>query len=633
MSDLNITNEEFNTVEKLLLPDGCNFPDDAKQAIMYFDSTDIVACPGSGKTTALLAKLKILANRMPFKNNAGVCVLSHTNVAIDEIKLRLPEDANKLLGYPNFVGTIQTFIDRFIVLPYIRTITSEPLQVVDDGMYGDMLNAFLFRNKDIYQTLINFSKSKFRYAGNRFENLSEYMKDLHIINGELFHQRSKIAGENADSTKQYCKAKKDFLKQKGGITYRDAYLYAEEAIEKRSEIIDLITKRFRYVFIDEYQDCSSKQRELISCIFDDSISKVFKIGDPDQSIYNNFEQNNEMNDWKPKENSLNIETSSRYTQEIADVISPLRVGKQRITSLKGEQNIYPALIIFDNDSIAQVIPKFMCMLEKYKLYDDKGIYKAIGWIKSETSTGLKIGDYCTEYDYDSSRQSVNTYWSIINEIYDSLKCRKLYKVEELVREIICKILYFNDYKQLNGVSYTVTSVKEHLDTNSIYRNLIINLAINENKTIEELELNIRKMINDVVINESGKDVYDFLPEYFMKKDICRSTVFGEKNVAFDPIRGRRIQICTIHKVKGETHDATLYLETERSGVSDIKRIIPYLKNEKPGASSLFDYSRKCAYVGFSRPRTLLCVTIHENTYTGNEEIFRNWDIVDCRESE
>ena len=175
---------------------------------------------------------------MPFKNNAGVCVLSHTNVAIDEIKLRLPEDANKLLGYPNFVGTIQTFIDRFIVLPYIRTITSEPLQVVDDGMYGDILNAFLFRNKDIYQTLINFSKSKFRYAGNRFENLSEYMKDLHIINGELFHQRSKIAGENADSTKQYCKAKKDFLKQKGVITYRDAYLYAEEAIEKRSEIID-----------------------------------------------------------------------------------------------------------------------------------------------------------------------------------------------------------------------------------------------------------------------------------------------------------------------------------------------------------------------------------------------------------
>ena len=58
MSDLNITNEEFNTVEKLLLPDGCNFPDDAKQAIMYFDSTDIVACPGSGKTTALLCKTK-----------------------------------------------------------------------------------------------------------------------------------------------------------------------------------------------------------------------------------------------------------------------------------------------------------------------------------------------------------------------------------------------------------------------------------------------------------------------------------------------------------------------------------------------------------------------------------------------
>lgn len=216
-----------------------------------------------------------------------------------------------------------------------------------------------------------------------------------------------------------------------------------------------------------------------------------------------------------------------------------------------------------------------------------------------------------------------------------IKNGKLYKVEELIREIICKILYFIDYKQQNGVPYTVKSVKEHLDAEyyDLYRNLLINLTVEENKTIEELELNIRKLIKNIVTNELGKDVFDFIPEYFMKRDILRSTILREKNVAIDPIRGRRIQISTIHKVKGETHDATLYLETERSGASDVKRIIPYLKNEKPGTSSLFDYSRKCAYVGFSRPRKLLCVTIHEKTYTGNEDVFGNWDIADCRGNE
>ena len=42
----------------------------------------------------LLAKLKLLADRMPLENGAGVCVLSHTNVAVDEIRNRLSEYAD-----------------------------------------------------------------------------------------------------------------------------------------------------------------------------------------------------------------------------------------------------------------------------------------------------------------------------------------------------------------------------------------------------------------------------------------------------------------------------------------------------------------------------------------------------------
>jgi hypothetical protein len=43
---------------------------------------------------------------------------------------------------------------------------------------------------------------------------------------------------------------------------------------------------------------------------------------------------------------------------------------------------------------------------------------------------------------------------------------------------------------------------------------------------------------------------------------------GNSNIIFDPIRGRKIQISTIHKVKGETHDATLYLETVNNRKSE-----------------------------------------------------------------
>lgn len=41
----------------------------------FRESFDVNACPGSGKTTVLLAKLIILSRKMPLKDGMGVCVL------------------------------------------------------------------------------------------------------------------------------------------------------------------------------------------------------------------------------------------------------------------------------------------------------------------------------------------------------------------------------------------------------------------------------------------------------------------------------------------------------------------------------------------------------------------------------
>ena len=81
-----ISDQDIQAVEELLLPHSAHFPDDAREVIRCWHSTDIAACPGSGKTTVLLAKLKLLADRMPLENGAGICVLSHTNVAVNEIR-------------------------------------------------------------------------------------------------------------------------------------------------------------------------------------------------------------------------------------------------------------------------------------------------------------------------------------------------------------------------------------------------------------------------------------------------------------------------------------------------------------------------------------------------------------------
>ena len=160
MNSIQVQNDEIKIIEKLLLPESAHFPDDAKSVIKCWESTDVSACPGSGKTTVLLAKLKILADRMPLDNGEGVCVLSHTNVAVNEIKTRLSSCADKLLNYPNYVGTIQSFIDLYIVKPYLKSKTTATLQVVDDDVFSFHLLSLIYKTND-YPQLRGLLKRKF----------------------------------------------------------------------------------------------------------------------------------------------------------------------------------------------------------------------------------------------------------------------------------------------------------------------------------------------------------------------------------------------------------------------------------------------------------------------------------------
>ena len=145
---------------------------------------------------------------------------------------------------------------------------------------------------------------------------------------------------------------------------------------------------------------------------------------------------------------------------------------------------------------------------------------------------------------------------------------------------------------------------------------------------------LRQKVNELlrIKNPNASDVFTYLPEFFLDNStIVNQVDMPEKNVLIDPIRGRKIVFDTIHGVKGETHDATLYLETERQGASDLNRILPYYGVGKLGSSKLYDYSRKLAYVGMSRPKKMLCVAMQTKTYEKSKGVFDDeWKIVDLR---
>ena len=84
-------------------------------------SCDVQAVPGNGKTTLLAAKLALLSRS--WKSRAqGVCVISHTNAARDEVERALLKHptASAFLSYPHFIGTVTSFVNQYLALPYLR---------------------------------------------------------------------------------------------------------------------------------------------------------------------------------------------------------------------------------------------------------------------------------------------------------------------------------------------------------------------------------------------------------------------------------------------------------------------------------------------------------------------------------
>ena len=116
------------------------------------------------------------------------------------------------------------------------------------------------------------------------------------------------------------------------------------------------------------------------------------------------------------EGFLPIQSSCRYSQEIADAIFCLRKDNSRIVSSVGNTAIKPIILLFDIETIDRVLGSFISALEKHQLYDNKGVYKAIGAVRKEDSAGLKIGSYWSKFDGSVEAKSEHNYWISIDEI-------------------------------------------------------------------------------------------------------------------------------------------------------------------------------------------------------------------------
>lgn len=617
---------DFTPIEKLLLPNGCCFANDARNVINSWNSNDILACPGSGKTTVLIAKLKLIADKSPLKDGRGVCVLSHTNVAVSELKAKLGKSAERLLSYPNFVGTIQTFVDQYITFPFLRQFANTSIQVVSDEDYANHLYSLICKTDSKLKWFIDQQYNAFGVK--RYDSVVKFMANIYTGDEGGIHLSGVnrvLAGKSTNSAISYARAIQRLLSEEGLIRYNDTYRYTLLALKKYgSSLRTLLSRRFQYVFVDEYQDCSTLQRNVLDALFSDTETIFQKIGDVDQAIYNSTNDNTPV--WQVEDSYMSIAHSNRYSQEIADVLSVLRTNQETIISSRGVQRIKPTLFVYDSSSRLRVIPTFIQEIQSNGLAKPEGIYKAVGMF--ENVSGLKISDYWPTFQKKVNQQSIVHFPDYISEISSALANGSLSLSERWIRKLLSKVLHYVGIKDEAEKEYGSISIKRYISNSfpQIYQSSILSLSQIHDFSYSAVE----KKVKEIFASLLGDGWLEIIPDSFMQPVREPQVASEDSHILYDE-SSISIVFDTVYGVKGETHDATLYLETETKKSSDIRRILPLLERKITQCKNeLQEKSRRCIYVGFSRPKYLLCLAISEKTYVGHETAFSSWKIVDLR---
>ena len=707
------TDEEIKIAHDILLKGKKPF-DPIKVNIIKEDSSCYVqACPGSGKTTTLLAKLIILANKMPLPEGKGICVLTHTNVAIDEIKAKLGTNADVLFRYPNFFGTIQTFLHKYVTAAALHYFYGSQITYVDDEMSNAVflkkyyklpsreskLRGLIFARTASKEHIINAPevealggmdrlmaanvikkegkrvvKYDFQLAGYNLDNIPHKYRHLirakrdNILNSQgeeiilsykvdwennkiITNSDPKGIGVDSPSGTEYMKIKEEMFSE-GILSFQDAYDLAFRYIrEKELDFSRFSDKRFKYLFIDEVQDCDGLQVDLIQKIFDENKVVIQRFGDYCQAIYERDECNGPENDKLKDKQVLHIHDSIRFGEKIAKPLRSLcMVPNDKLVGNDEIPSVTPIIITYENP--LSVLPKYVELLNttlipemdnrsildianKEKLEDPlhRINIKACGWVGKKGASAQKryIESYFPPFEKKNAGpkvEGVSFNEFILKNLHGTIK--------EHATSIIQGILKYLDLCEIRNGNrrYTKTSFLEFLTATNIeqkenFLKEVMNWALliaksNSGGDINKIRNTIHQYITEIILPLYGKEETPDALSFFnvINENLPAGQATEHRNVYHDNHVKIDIEVSTVHAVKGETHAATLYLETFYNRHHESDRLAEQFKGiAYTGTDADTLKNLRVAYVGMSRPRYMLCVAIQQNRF----------DKIDCDE--
>jgi DNA helicase-2/ATP-dependent DNA helicase PcrA len=350
----------------------------------------VIAGPGTGKTQILAARIgKILTDTDALPGE--ILCLTYTDAGAVAMRKRLFEfigpDAYRIHIY-----TFHAFCNEVIQenLEYFGKLNLEPLSDLESAMLfrelvDDFPNDHLLKRftGDIYYDVPRlkslFSTMKRENWNEQFieKAINEYLEDLPNREEFIYKRANAAKGiaigdpkqKDIDAAHELMKkllaAVAEYqrydakMKAANRYDYDDMIIWVLKAFRENEEILRRYQERYHYILVDEFQDTSGSQNELLKFLLNYwETPNVFVVGDDDQSIFK-FQGANMKNildfanDYVSTLSTVVLKHNYRSNQHILDISKALiNNNNERLTkqlrldkSLQSSHSRFEELIV------------------------------------------------------------------------------------------------------------------------------------------------------------------------------------------------------------------------------------------------------------------------------------------------
>jgi DNA helicase-2/ATP-dependent DNA helicase PcrA len=228
----------------------------------------LTACPGSGKTRTIIAKL---VREIEFIRDTprSVACITYTNTAVQEIELRAA--AQLISGdHAHFtVATIHSFCLANILRPFAWLLPG-----------FNVVPKVLTRDKPEFEEIA-------RYAAAKVNLLNPVAADFEAFENLNLDATGNLIGA-ALRNEPVQRAARWFwhrCEELGYVDFCNIIYKSYCLLRDHPYIARSLSARYAWFLIDEFQDTTELQTEILKLVYAAGRSKFFAVGDPAQSIY------------------------------------------------------------------------------------------------------------------------------------------------------------------------------------------------------------------------------------------------------------------------------------------------------------------------------------------------------------